>query len=163
MTCPVGQYHAMVSHHWQANDRSWHLGAVPRPRAGQEEQSGGEFTSAGTAARTKDATLQIAKISAKFCVRPRRHLQHLLHPTPSHFLEHTTTAPRRGDGAMARCDRCRIIHDIRRLKARVGAVNVTTPSRESCGCTRTALAVRHSCHDASSWLFVACRIGQQDD
>ena len=46
--------------------------------------------------------------------------------TPSN-PQHTPTFPRQGDGEIAGCDSCRINHDIRRLKARLVAVNLTTP------------------------------------
>ena len=87
-----------------------------------------ELTSAGSTTGATNATLQVAMISTTIPLYPRRHLQHLLHATPSDLPRHAPPVPRRSDGAMAAGDSCGMNSSIRQLKARVVAVNVSTPS-----------------------------------
>jgi cytochrome b561 len=54
-----------------------------RSRA-MEEQSGREFASADPTAGAQDATLQERGLSSEVSLNPRRRLQHLQRPTPSH-------------------------------------------------------------------------------
>jgi hypothetical protein len=80
--------------------------ALPR----HTEQSGREFASADPTAGAQDATLQERGLCAEVSLSPRRRLQHLQRPTPSHVSSITPRAPRRGDEHVAggRCGRMKI-------------------------------------------------------
>src|SRR5271165_4669041 len=70
--------------------------------AAMEEQSGREFTSADPTAGAQDATLQERGLSPEVPLNPRRRLQHIQRPTPSHVSQITPRATRRGDYHVAR-------------------------------------------------------------
>src|SRR5271157_2851820 len=67
-----------------------------------EEQSGREFTSADPTAGAQDATLQERGLSPEVPLNPRRRLQHIQRPTPSHVSQIPPRATRRGDDHVAR-------------------------------------------------------------
>src|SRR5271163_2508377 len=67
-----------------------------------EEQSSREFTSADPTAGAQDATLQERGLSPEVPLNPRRRLQHIQRPTPSHVGQITPRATRRGDDHVAR-------------------------------------------------------------
>ena len=73
-----------------------------------EEQSSGEFASANPAAGAQDAALQERLLRAEIPLSPRRRVQHLQRPTPSHVSSITPRAPRRGDDHVARGRRGRM-------------------------------------------------------
>ena len=72
--------------------------ALPR----HTEQSGREFASADAAAGAQDAAVQESGFGAEIPLSPRRRVQHLQRPTPSHVSSITPRAPRRGDEHVAR-------------------------------------------------------------
>ena len=60
-----------------------------------------EFASADAAAGAQDAAVQEPGFSPEISFNPRRRLQHLQRPTPSHLSPNAPHASRRGDGHVA--------------------------------------------------------------
>jgi hypothetical protein len=67
-----------------------------------EEQSGREFASADPTTGAQDATFQERSLRAEIPLNPRRRLQHLQRPTPSHISPIAPRAARRGNDHVAR-------------------------------------------------------------
>jgi putative transposase len=84
----------------------WRSGPRSRPRTpasarAMEEQSGRKFASADPTGGAQDSTFQERSLCAEIPLNPRRHLQHLQRPTPSHISSNAPCASRRGDDHVA--------------------------------------------------------------
>lgn len=85
---------------WSCSSGSWHLGS-PSTRS-LAQQSRGEFASADTTTRAKDAGVQEPGFSPEISLRSCRHLQHVQCSTPSHFSEDPPSFSLFGDGDAVR-------------------------------------------------------------
>jgi hypothetical protein len=90
--------------------------ALPR----HTEQSGRKFASADQTTGAQDATFQERSLGAEIPLNPRRRLQHLQRPTPSHISSNAPCASRRGDDHVAR-GLCRRLKFRTAIPLRVGA------------------------------------------
>jgi hypothetical protein len=87
------------SSHMPLFPRDW---TVSAPRAGHsEKQPGRGLASADPATRTKDAALQIGRISPTLPLCPLGHLQHVQRAAPFDLPTNSAAVQGRGDGAMA--------------------------------------------------------------
>ena len=98
--------------------------ALPR----HTEQSGRKFASADPTAGAQDATFQERSLCAEIPLNPRRRLQHLQRPTPSHISSNAPCASRRGDDYVARGRRGRLKFRYSNPASRRRFDNVTTPT-----------------------------------
>jgi hypothetical protein len=97
------------------------LGLEPCMSAGDGGTIGGrEFASADPATGAQDATFQECSLCAEIPLNPRRRLQHLQRPTPSHISSIAPRATRRCEDHVAR-GRCGRLKFRTAIPLRVGA------------------------------------------
>ena len=109
-------------------------GSLPRAAG---EQPRGELTPAGATARTKTTTDQVTRISPTVPVDPRRHLQHLLRPTPSSETSLLQTISSRRLRCVETELACRLTVVVNGFSL-PAAVNVSMPARLKANCSDNA-------------------------
>lgn len=76
-----------------------------------QQQPSGKFTPAGQVEGATNAALQVGWICTEISFNPRRRIQYLQRPTPSHLPQDTSKVPQRGNGYVAVSGGCRLIEE----------------------------------------------------